>query len=104
MSESQDPHRRQRIAWFIGMNAIAFVFAAVLFFGFLYGHAMDAAFRSLTAGLFEYKLVVILIAMSPLFASLLVGMAYAQRAIRRKKHQAAQAQSQPPHEAALPSS
>jgi hypothetical protein len=88
---SEDPYRRQRIAWFIGMNAIALVIAGALFATFLFGHSLDGVFRALTEGLFEYKLVVILIAMSPLFASLLVGMAYAQRALRRKKRQAMEA-------------
>jgi hypothetical protein len=51
----------------------------------MYGDVLDILFGKLVSGLFEYKLLVVLIAMSPLLASLLVGMAYAQRAIRRKK-------------------
>jgi hypothetical protein len=85
-----DPYRKQRIAWFIGMNLIAIAIAAALFYGFLYGAPFDVVVTNLLEGLFEYKLIVVLIAMSPLFASLLVGMAYAQRALRRKRAQAAQ--------------
>lgn len=88
---SQDPFRKQRIVWFMTMNGIAVLIAAALFLGFLYGDGLDAAMQSLMDGVFSYKLVVVLIAMSPLLASLLVGMAYAQRALRRKRAQAAQA-------------
>ena len=82
---SADPYRKQRIFWFVTMNLIAMLIAGVLFAGFMYGDMLDVVFGKLVSGLFEYKLVVVLIAMSPLFASLLVGMAYAQRALRRKK-------------------
>lgn len=90
-----DPFRKQRIFWFVGMNAIAFVIAIVLFYLFLYGGAADGAVTKLLEGIFEYKLVVVLIAMSPLFASLMVGGAYAQRALRRKKAEAAAAARTP---------
>lgn len=86
---SPDPHRRQRILWFATMNVIAVVIAASIFFFVLRGDILDVMFRSAMLGIFEYKLVVVLVAMSPLFASLLVGMAYAQRALRRKRLQAA---------------
>lgn len=86
---SNDPYRRQRIFWFITMNLMAMVVAGGLFAWVLYGDSMNAFFEPLMNGIFEYKLVVVLIAMSPLLASLLVGMAYAQRALRRKKAQAA---------------
>jgi hypothetical protein len=82
---STDPYRKQRIFWFATMNLLAIVVAAALFVGFMYGDILDVLFGNLISGLFEYKLLVVLIAMSPLFASLLVGMAYAQRALRRKK-------------------
>jgi hypothetical protein len=88
---STDPYRKQRIFWFVTMNLLAMVVAALLFLGFMYGDVLDVVFGRLVSGLFEYKLVVVLIAMSPLFASLLVGMAYAQRALRRKKGQRATA-------------
>ena len=84
---SADPYRKQRIFWFVTMNLIAILIAAALFAGFMYGDVLDVVFGKLVSGLFEYKLIVVLIAMSPLFASLLVGMAYAQRALRRKKGQ-----------------
>jgi hypothetical protein len=88
---SADPYRKQRIFWFVTMNLIAILVAALMFAGFMHGDVLDIVFGKLISGLFEYKLVVVLIAMSPLFASLLVGMAYAQRAIRRKKGQRATA-------------
>lgn len=88
---SADPFRKQRIFWFVTMNLIALIVAGFLFAGFLFGDGLNFLFSSLVSGLFEYKLVVVLIAMSPLFASLLVGMAYAQRALRRKKGQRATA-------------
>ena len=88
---SADPYRRQRIFWFTAMNLMAMVVAGLLFYGMLFGDSLNAIFEPLMRGIFEFKLVVVLIAMSPLFASLLVGMAYAQRALRRKKRQAAQA-------------
>ncbi len=84
---SADPYRKQRIFWFVTMNLIAMVVAAGLFAGLMYGDILDVVFSKLVSGLFQYKLIVVLIAMSPLFASLLVGMAYAQRALRRKKGQ-----------------
>jgi hypothetical protein len=84
-----DPFRKQRIFWFVGMNLIAIAIAALLFSLFLYGAPADGFVTKLIEGIFEYKLAVVLIAMSPLFASLLVGMAYAQRALRRKRAQAA---------------
>jgi hypothetical protein len=90
---SADPYRRQRILWFTAMNAIAILIAGGLFFFVLEGDVLDRVFHSLMLGIFEYKLVVVLIAMSPLFASLLVGMAYAQRALRRKRMQSRQARS-----------
>jgi hypothetical protein len=92
---SPDPYRRQRILWFIGMNTIALAIAGGLFAGFLYGDPLDVVFRRLTEGIFEYKLLVVVIAMSPLLASLLVGGAYAQRALRRKKREAAGATPNP---------
>src|SRR5688572_27564584 len=82
---SADPYRKQRIFWFVAMNLIAMLIAGLLFVGFMYGDALDVVFGKLVSGLFEYKLAVVLIAMSPLLASLLVGMAYAQRALRRKR-------------------
>lgn len=82
-----DPFRRQRILWFTAMNAIAILIAAGLFFFVLHGEALDTVFTKLMLGIFEYKLLVVLIAMSPIFASLLVGMAYAQRALRRRRAQ-----------------
>ena len=88
---SADPYRKQRIFWFMTMNLIAILIAVALFAGFMYGDVLDVVFGKLISGLFEYKLIVVLIAMSPLFASLLVGMAYAQRALRRKKGQRATA-------------
>lgn len=88
---SADPYRRQRIFWFTTMNLLAMVVAGVLFYGMLFGDSLNTIFEPLMRGIFEFKLVVVLIAMSPLFASLLVGMAYAQRALRRKKREAAQA-------------
>ena len=88
---STDPYRKQRIFWFATMNLLAIVVAALLFVGFMYGDILDVLFGNLISGLFEYKLLVVLIAMSPLFASLLVGMAYAQRALRRKKGERATA-------------
>lgn len=88
---SADPYRKQRIFWFVTMNLIAMAVAGALFFGFMHGDILDVIFGNLISGLFEYKLVVVLIAMSPLFASLLVGMAYAQRALKRKKGQRATA-------------
>lgn len=84
-----DPFRKQRIFWFVGMNLIALAIAVLLFSAFLYGAPADVLVTKLLEGIFEYKLMVVLIAMSPLFASLLVGMAYAQRALRRKRAQAA---------------
>lgn len=86
---SQDPHRKERILWFVGMNLVAVLIAGGSFAAFLYGDILDVAFRRLSEGIFEYKLLVVVIAMSPLLASLLVGMAYAQRALRRKRAQAA---------------
>jgi uncharacterized membrane protein len=88
---SADPYRKQRIFWFVTMNLIAMVVAIALFAGFMYGDVLDVVFGKLISGLFEYKLVVVLIAMSPLFASLLVGMAYTQRALKRKKGERATA-------------
>jgi hypothetical protein len=85
---THDPFRRRRALWFLAVNLISLVIAVLVFAGVLYGDALSTVFEPLMRGLFEYKLAVILIAMSPLFASLLVGMAYAQRAIRRKKAQA----------------
>jgi hypothetical protein len=82
---SPDPYRKQRIFWFATMNALAVLTAALLFALFLFGHRLDFLFEKLVSGLFEYKLAIVLIAMSPLFASLLVGMAYAKRAIARKR-------------------
>ncbi len=90
---AKDPYAKQRIFWFVTMNLIAALFAAILFAGFLFGDVLDTIFGSLMAGIFEYKLMVVLIAMSPLFASLLVGAAYTQRALRRKKAQARSAPS-----------
>lgn len=86
---SNDPYRRQRIFWFISMNLMAMIVAGGLFAWILYGEGLNAFFEPLTNGIFEYKLVVVLIAMSPLAASLLVGMAYAKRALARKKREAA---------------
>lgn len=93
---SADPYRRQRIFWFMAMNLFAIAVAVVVFWGVLEGHDLNLLFQPLLDGIFEFKLVAVLIAMSPLLASLLVGMAYAQRALRRKKAEAAQALYSPP--------
>lgn len=78
------------------MHAIAFVLASGLFIGFLYGHVLDSFLASLMLGIYEYKLAVVLIATSPLLASLLVGMAYSQRALRRRRAQSMAVVSHPP--------
>jgi len=63
--------------------------AVGIFVAVLYLDGLSRLFEPLLLGVYEYKIVVIAIAMSPLFASLLVGMAYAKRAIKRKKAEAA---------------
>ncbi len=85
---TKDPHRQKRALWFLTINIMSVVVAAAVFMGVLYFDSLSLVFEPLLHGLFEYKVVVVLIAMSPLAASLLVGMAYAQRAIRRKKAEA----------------
>ena len=98
MSESGpivDPHRKQRITWFVTMNLGAIIVAALVFWGILEGHSLNLLFQPLLDGIFEFKVVAVVIAMSPLFASLLVGMAYAQRALKRKRTEAAAALVQP---------
>lgn len=91
-----DPFRRQRIFWFLAMNLFAMVVAVAVFWGVLEGHDLNNVFQPLLDGIFEFKVVAVLIAMSPLLASLLVGMAYAQRALRRKKAEAQAAMFVPP--------
>jgi hypothetical protein len=91
---TQDPYRQKRALWFLAINVMALVIASSLFAGVLYGDALSVVFEPLMRGLYEYKAVVIFIAMSPLFASLLVGMAYAKRALRRKRAAAASAAAQ----------
>ena len=58
-----DPFRKQRIFWFVGMNLIAMAIAATLFYGFLYGAPLDVLVTKLLAGIFEYKLVVVLLSL-----------------------------------------
>ena len=85
---TQDPHRQARTLWFIAVNVISLILAIGIFAAVLYFDGLSRLFEPLLLGVYEYKVVVIAIAMSPLFASLLVGMAYAKRAIRRKKAEA----------------
>jgi hypothetical protein len=90
-----DPYRRKKALWFLAVNLIALLVASAVFLVVLYGDGLSAVFEPLMRWLFEYKLAVILIAMSPLFASLLVGMAYMQRAMRRKRAQKASEAQKP---------
>jgi ABC-type bacteriocin/lantibiotic exporter with double-glycine peptidase domain len=86
---THDPHRQKRALWFLTVNVMAVVISVGVFVGVLHFDALSTVFEPLLLGVYEYKLVVIGIALSPLFASMLVGMAYAQRAIRRKKAESA---------------
>ena len=86
---THDPHRQARTLWFVAVNVMSVVIAVGIFVAVLYLDGLSRLFEPLLLGVYEYKVVVIAIAMSPLFASLLVGMAYAKRAIRRKKAEAA---------------
>ena len=88
---AHDPHRKARTIWFVAVNVISLVISIAVFAGVLYFDGLSRVFEPLLLGVYEYKIVVIAIAMSPLFASLLVGMAYAKRAINRKKAEAAAA-------------
>ena len=81
----QDPYRKERLLWFTAMNLIAIGIALGFFAIMLFGDSLNRVVEPFLAKLFEHKVLVVAIAMSPLFASLLVGMAYAQRAIRRKR-------------------
>ena len=82
---TRDPYRQRRLLWFAAVNLMALAIAAGVFAGVLYVDSLSTVFEPLLLGVYEYKLLVIGIAMSPLLASLLVGMAYAKRAIRRRK-------------------
>ena len=82
---TQDPFRRQRALWFLAVNVISLLIAVGLFLAVLHGDSMSSFMEPLMRGLYEYKVLVIAIAMSPLLASLLVGGAYAKRALRRKR-------------------
>lgn len=84
----QDPQRRERTLWFLTVNVMSLFIAVGLFLAILYGDGLSLIFEPFMLALYEYKSLVIAIALSPLFASLLVGMAYAKRAIKRKRAQA----------------
>jgi hypothetical protein len=86
---TEDPHRRARTLWFVWVNILSILIAAGIFYAILFFDGLSHVFEPMLMGVYEYKVVVIAIAMSPLFASLLVGMAYAKRAMRRKKAEAA---------------
>jgi hypothetical protein len=86
---THDPHRRKRALWFLTVNVMALLLAVALFAGVLYGDGLSVIFEPLMLGIYKHKILVVAIATSPLFASLLVGGAYAQRALRRKRAQAA---------------
>lgn len=88
---TQDPHRQRRALWFLTVNVMSVFIAVGVFYAVLHLDSLSLLFEPLLLGVYEYKVLVIAIAMSPLVASLLVGMAYAKRAIRRKKAEAAQA-------------
>ena len=85
---TSDPHRKRRALWFLTVNVMSVVIAVGVFMAVLHMDTLSVVFEPLLLGVFEYKVLVIAIALSPLVASLLVGMAYAQRAIRRKKAEA----------------
>ena len=89
---TRDPLRRERAIWFLCVNVMSFVIAVLIFAAVLYGDILSVVFEPLMRGIYAHKILVIAIAMSPLLASLLVGMAYAQRAIRRRKAEAAGAE------------
>ena len=86
---TSDPYRKRRALWFLTVNVMSLVIAVGVFMAVLHMDTLSVVFEPLLLGVFEYKVLVIAIALSPLVASLLVGMAYAQRAIRRKKAEAA---------------
>lgn len=88
---TKDPHRQRRALWFLTVNIVSLLVAIGVFMAVLHLDSLSVVFEPLLRGVFEYKLLVVAIAMSPLAASLLVGGAYAQRAIRRKKAEAAEA-------------
>jgi len=92
---TQDPHRQARTIWFVTINIASVLIAAGVFYAILEFDGLSRVFEPLLLGVYEYKIVVIAIAISPLFASLLVGMAYARRAMRRKKREAAAAEAEP---------
>lgn len=88
---THDPLRQKRAIWFLTVNLMSLAIAVGLFLAVLYGDSLSLVFEPLLLGIYEYKILVIAIAMSPLAASMLVGMAYAKRAMRRKKAAAAAA-------------
>ena len=69
------------------MNLIAVVISVSVFLVILYGDGLSIIFEPFMLALYEHKSLVMAIALSPLFASLLVGMEHAKRTSRRKRAQ-----------------
>ncbi len=93
------PEQARRVAWRrLGVaTLIAAAVAAALFVGFWYMPFGDAEFTAFAKLFYRHSALLIVAALSPLMASLLVGYGYMGRAMRRRAAEkaAAKAPDQP---------
>lgn len=90
------PEQARNVAWrrLLVATAIAAVAAFVIFTAFWYMPFGDGAFNTVANWFYSHSTFLILAALSPLMASLLVGYGYMGRAMRRRA--AEKAAGQPP--------
>jgi hypothetical protein len=94
MSDQQLPYvrRGRRIRAFVITSLLSVITALIFFALIVQVDLLDGALYTLLKGVAWFKPVMALAAASPLFAALLVGYGYMDRAIKRRAREA-QAQS-----------
>lgn len=84
----QNPGRRAALMLLVA-TAIAIVVCALIFLAVLQADFLTGAAEAVNGFLFHHSVVAISLACSPLFAAMLVGYGYAQRAITRRRREKA---------------
>lgn len=87
------PYQGERVWRFLLTNIISLGLAAAIFLGLLYGRNLDRVFQSVFDAFYTYDLLAVLAAISPVFATVLIGTYYAGR--RKKKNEPSAARNEP---------
>jgi hypothetical protein len=81
-----EPHYSgKRWSSFLIGNLVALVLCVGIFLLFMYGDFLSGASEGLMKSLFDVPILVVLIASLPLLVTILIGVAYMKKAMRRRR-------------------